>query len=249
MTSDSNPPGNLSAEVTSDVGRSSGTGLFPPTCTTDPELAVDHSEMTPIVDDQPGQPSDGMLEELVEQEDNSGHGEAQIGPESLELSGETIISYSSSSVENPVEHPQDLDGADRDVFLEQGEGEQEVEPDEQYDADVDSEVDDLEEELNRSELHRGNETGTMNNEEEVLDPPPDQEVEQVITDTHPSTSTGITAESFSEFDEGVSAPPRRSKRIRQPRKIFTYTRKGEPNLESLPPKFYVGAEEDDTPEE
>ena len=148
---------------------------------------------------------------------------------------------------SPVENHQDLDGADGDAFLEQGEGEQEVEPDEQYDADVDSEVDDLEQELNRSELHRGDEPGAMNNEEEVLDPPPDQEFKQIITDTHPSTSTGITAESFSELEEvTTSFKPRRSKRIRKPRKILTYARKGEPKMESLPANFYLEARGNDT---
>ena len=129
MSSDSGPNATLTARVTSDTSLSNDCGLLPPDDTTDRELAMfpdttchmDLSEMTGVVD---GQSGDGIPEELAGPEENLDHGEDCAEPESLgleELSGETIISYSSSSVEDSPEHLENPVGADEDVFDEQGE--------------------------------------------------------------------------------------------------------------------------------
>ena len=177
-----------------------------------------------------------------------------------EMSGETIISYSSSSVEDSFEQFQNQVGEDEDVFVEQGEEEEQDVPqlEELYDADIDSDdQDDLEQEVNKRDQNLG--ASSMDIEQIEPDPPPDLGIgrlgAQVVSDTQPSTSTGITAESFSELEEvTTSFKPRRSKRIRKPRKILTYTKKGEPKIESLPSHFHVEAQVPfspgtDTPEE
>ena len=115
-----------------------------------------------------------------------------------------------------------------------------------YDADVDSEEDPIGglEQEHEDTAHL--EDPPLDQEEP--DPPDEQHVHlgaSAVSDAQPSSSSGITAESFTDDDdEDPVRPPftlRRSQRTRQPRKMLTYDRKGEPRIKRYPSHFVVQA--------